>query len=99
MPLVRCPGCQRHVMAADTACPFCSFVVPRGSSFAALVAVAAGLTVLSGCPDPLPPPPTPVARYGAPPIQDRVRPEPAPIDSTTNQTPAPVYGGPPVERK
>ena len=37
-PLVPCPGCQRHVRAADRACPFCSAVLPASLAGTAMPA-------------------------------------------------------------
>jgi endogenous inhibitor of DNA gyrase (YacG/DUF329 family) len=33
--LVPCPGCNRHVKADETTCPFCQAAVARGTSDAA----------------------------------------------------------------
>jgi hypothetical protein len=56
-----CPACQRHVVTAETVCPFCAAPLPesfrsvarlppRGRmSRAALLAAGAGATLLSAC--------------------------------------------------
>ncbi|MGZ3421470.1 MAG: hypothetical protein ACXVEF_33775 [Polyangiales bacterium] len=57
-PLVPCPGCRRHVRAADGACPFCSAAIDSTRiapdartrlSRGALFAVAAASVAIAGC--------------------------------------------------
>jgi hypothetical protein len=74
--LAPCPGCHRHVMTDEAACPFCAAplpvragepprAAPRGRlSRAALVAAGASATLIGGCSQSIMPP------YGLPPIPD-----------------------------
>lgn len=55
--MIRCDTCRRHIHQAESACPFCAAAPPRRIRSGLL---AAGLTLLSGCP-------APVDVYGAPP--------------------------------
>lgn len=51
--MIRCEGCNRHIFARETACPFCA--APGRRLRTGLL--AAGLVALAGCPAPV---------YGAP---------------------------------
>ena len=78
-PLVPCPGCARHVRAAENACPFCATALAtepalrpstnvRGLSRAAIMVLGASLS-LTGCgsaKQPVDPPANPTADPGPP---------------------------------
>lgn len=74
--LLPCPACNRHIDAAETACPFCAAPVtevfgappprampPRRLGRAALMAAGAALMGAAACSAA---PPTPVPLYGGP---------------------------------
>lgn len=44
--MIRCTTCRRHLLATETACPFCSAVVTRRARLAAL---AAGAVLVAAC--------------------------------------------------
>ncbi|HWB74910.1 MAG TPA: hypothetical protein VG755_08135 [Nannocystaceae bacterium] len=90
MRLVRCPACDRHVLASATSCPFC-----RTRTVIATIAI--GFT-LAGCPSAVyggPPPQPPSAPTPTPPEQEGAEPprpdgtNAPPIESGPSQSPAP----------
>lgn len=97
MRLVSCEGCQRHVRATESACPFCGSTIdappeaPRTRSVkrlgrAALFAFGTSLALV-GCDDD----PNPVPAYGTPAVDAG----PGPDDAGGG--PAPAYGAAPAD--
>ena len=94
MRLLACPGCERHVRATETECPFCAQklegLAPRalGPLPSRAAAVFIGATALAGCgkePAPEPQKPGPidngmmaVPAYGVPPQDLQPPPTPTP---------------------
>ena len=98
--LVLCAGCNRHVYAEESSCPFCHRAPMGGvAGKAMVVALSAGLS-LAGCRGPE----GPAALYGAPPQPPLPQPTSSATAAPTQTAPAvdpgrtnvPMYGKPPM---